>query len=154
MKEMPMKEMSLQQAKEFWTYLHSQAELKLQAFIAVPYGSSYKDEKRAEAETYQQLAKRFSEYFEQSIVSAEDIHSGLMEVQVAGFLDSLGEQIIELKAALERTQGKKQEALDSAQAAEYSRVKSIYKDMENLEKCQINVIEDSRKSFMNILMEG
>ena len=151
---MPLKEISVQQAKEFWTYLHSQAELKLQAFMAVPYGSSYKDEKRAEAETYEQLAKMFSEYFQQSIVSAEDIHSGLLEAQVAGFLDSLDEQIIELKAALERTQGKKQAALNSAQGAEYYRVKSIYKNMENLERCHINVIEDSRKSFMNILEEG
>jgi hypothetical protein len=74
--------------------------------------------------------------------------------QAAGFLAYLDERIIELKASLEKTQGKKQEALDSAQGAEYSSVKSIYKDMENLEKCQINAIENSRKSFMSILQEG
>ena len=74
--------------------------------------------------------------------------------QAAGFLGYLDERIIERNAGLEKTQGKKQEALDRAQSAEYYRVKSIYKDMENLKKCQINVIEKSRKSFMSILQEG
>ena len=51
MKEMALKEMSLPQAVEFWTYLHNQVELKIEAFLDTPSGSSYKDEMRAEAET-------------------------------------------------------------------------------------------------------
>jgi hypothetical protein len=154
MKEMALKEMSLPQAVEFWTYLHNQVELKIEAFLDTPSGSSYKDEMRAEAETYQELAEKFSRNFEQSITSAEDIPHGLTAEQAAGFLGYLDERIIERNAGLEKTQGKKQEALDRAQSAEYYRVKSIYKDMENLKKCQINVIEKSRKSFMSILQEG
>jgi hypothetical protein len=151
---MPMKEMSLPQAVEFWKYLHNQAELKIEAFLDTPSGSSYKDEMRAAAETYQELAEKFSRNFEQSITSAEDIPYGLTAEQAAGFLGYLDERIIQLKAGLEKTQGKKQEALNSAQGAEYSRVKSIYKDMENLKKCQINAIENSRKSFISILHEA
>jgi hypothetical protein len=32
-----MKEMSLQYAREYWTYLQAQAELKKQAFLDTPF---------------------------------------------------------------------------------------------------------------------
>lgn len=154
MKDVPMKEMSLQQVIEFWTYLHNQAELKLQAFIDVPYGSSYKDEKRAEAETYQQLVKKFSENFVVSISGTEDIRHGLAGEQVAGFLDYINERTLELKSSREKTQHNWQEALANAHGEEYQRAKSIYKDMENLQECQTRVFENSRKILMSIFEES
>ena len=146
--------MSLQQVIEFWTYLQAQAKLKLQAFIDVRSGSSYKDEMRAEAEAYEGLGKIFSKNFEPSIRSADDIRHGLTGEQVAGFLDYLDLRTTELKAALERIQRKREEALASAQDMDYYRVKNIYKDMQNLQECQIGVVENSRHSFMGILQKS
>jgi hypothetical protein len=92
-----MKEMSLQQAVEFWTYLHNQAELKKQAFINTPSGSPYRDEVRAEGETYQAIANRFAENFDQPLTSAKDILHGLTSDQAAGFLDYLDKRTAEVK---------------------------------------------------------
>jgi len=149
-----MKEMSPQHAREYWTYLQGQAELKKLAFLDTPYGSPYKDEMRAEAETYQGLAQTFAGNFEYSITSAEDILHGLTAGQAAGYLGYLDRQVVKLKAGLAKTRRNKQEPLATAQGMEYQRVKSIYKDMENLNECQIQAFENSRKCFMSILQES
>lgn len=152
-----MKEMSLQHAREYWTYLHGQAELKKLAFLDTPYGSPYKDEMRAEGETYQGLAETFVGNFEYSITSAEDILHGLTAAQAAGYLGYLGyldRQVVKFKAVLAKTRRNRQEPLATAQGMEYQRVKSIYNEMENLSKCQIQALENSRKSFISILQES
>jgi hypothetical protein len=149
-----MKEMSLQRAREYWTYLQAQAKLKKQAFFDTPDDgsySSYKDEMRAEAETYEGLAKTFAGNFRRSITSAADILHGLTVEQAVGFLGYLDKRITELEAGLEENRRKKEAALAKAQGMEYYRVESIYKDMGNLTECQIQVFENSRKNFMSIL---
>lgn len=149
-----MNKMSLQQAVAYWTYLQAQAKLKKQAFFDTPGSSPYKDEMRAEAETYEWLAKTFAGNFERSITSAADIPHGLTAGQAAGFLGYLDKRTTELEAGLEETRRKRQEALAKAQGMEYYRVESIYKDMGNLTECQIQVFENSRKSFMSILQKS
>jgi len=149
-----MKEMSLQRAREYWTYLQAQAELKKQAFFNTRGDSPYKDEMRAEAETYEGLAKTFAGNFRRSITSAADILHGLTVEQAVGFLGYLDKRITELEAGLEENRRKKEAALAKAQGMEYYRVESIYKDMGNLTECQIQVIENSRKSFMGILQKS
>ena len=146
--------MSLQHAREYWTYLQAQAKLKKQAFFDTRGDSPYKDEMRAEAETYERLAKTFAGNFERPITSAADILHGLTAEQAARFLDYLDKRTTQLKAGLEETRRKRQEALAKAQGMEYYRVESIYKDMGNLTECQIQVIENSRKSFMGILQKS
>ena len=74
--------------------------------------------------------------------------------QAAGFLDYLDKRTTQLKAGLEENRRKKEAALAKAQGMEYYRVESIYKDMGNLTECQIQVFENSRKSFMSILQKS
>ena len=146
-----MKEMSLQRAREYWTYLQGQAELKKQAFFDTRSDSPYKDEMRAEAETYERLAKTLAGNFERPITSAADILHGLTVEQAVGFLGYLDKRITELEAGLVENRRKKEAALAKAQGIEYYRVETIYKDMVNLTECQIQVFENSRKNFMSIL---
>jgi hypothetical protein len=148
-----MKEMSVQQAVDFWVYLTGQEKLKMQAYFNTPHGSSYRDEVRAEAEAYQELARVFTGNFEQSISSPQDISHGLKAQQAQGFLDYLDQKIVKLKAMLEQTQRNRREALAKAREIDYLDVKMIYKEMENLEKDQIIVFENSRKNFIRILEE-
>jgi hypothetical protein len=153
MNKMSMKGMSLQRSREFWTYLHDQAELKIQAFISTPAGSSYKSEMRAEAETYQEISKKLSTNFAHPITNPSDIRHGLTEEQITGFLAYLDERTIALETALQETQRKRQEALAGLNDTEYFRARRIYKEMENLENCQISVFENARQTFMRILQE-
>jgi hypothetical protein len=146
-----MKEMSLEQAVEFWKYLRDQSELKKQAFIDTPTGSPYKDEMRTEAETYQGLAKAFSANLDYPISSIEDICNGLTSEQTAGFLDFLNRRTIEFKTGLEKTQRNRQEALSKVLAAEYYEVKRIYKATEDNEERQLIAFDNARKKFMSIL---
>jgi hypothetical protein len=149
-----MKEMSLQKAMDFWAYLKAQEKLKMQAYFNTPHGSSYRDEVRAEAETYQQIANAFARNFEQSISSPQDIPHGLTAQQAASFLDYLDKEMIKLNAALEKTQRNRREALAKAREIDYLDVKQIYKETENLEKDQIVVFYNSRKNFISMLKEG
>ena len=153
-KDVPVKEMSLQQARAYWAYLQDQAELKLKRYIDAPRGSPYKDEARAEAETYERLARIFAKNFEQPIAKAEDIPHGLTAEQAASFLNYLDEEIAYFNSALEEAQSKRAEALAKVQEADYSRVKSIYKLMTNQDKDRILILEHSRERFTSILQDG
>ena len=150
-----MKEMSLQHAREYWTYLQAQAEFKKQAYFDTLPRNSDKEEMRAQAETYQGLAKTFAGNFEHSITSAQDILHGLTAEQVSGFLGYLDKMTTQLEAVLEEVRRKKEAALAKVQDnMEYYRIESIYQDMRNLTECQIPVFENSRKSLMSILQKS
>jgi len=148
-----MKEMSTQEAREFWIYLRDQAELKTQAFIDTPGGSSYKDEMRAEAEMYDLITKSFDGNFEHAIRGAQDILHGLTADQAVDFINYLDGELKKSEAYLENTHRKKQEALARVKDVEYSEVKRIYKATENNEERQIIALKNARESFMNILQE-
>ena len=149
-----MKEMSTQKAREFWIYLRDQAELKKQAFIDTPRGSPYKDEVRAEAETYDWIIKSFDGNFEQAIRGAQDILHGLTTDQATDFINYLDGELEKSEAYLENTRRKKQEALARVRDVEYGEVKRIYKATENNVERQIMALENARGSFMNILQEN
>lgn len=149
-----MKEMSTQKAREFWIYLRDQAELKKQAFIDTPRGSPYKDEVRAEAETYDWIIKSFDGNFEQAIRGAQDILHGLTTDQATDFINYLDGELKKSEAYLENTRRKKQEALARVRDVEYGEVKRIYKATENNVERQIMALENARGSFMNILQEN
>jgi hypothetical protein len=148
-----MKEMSLQQVREFWTYLHDQEERKVEAFVNTPSGSSYRGEVRAEAETYRGLKEKFAEIIGQPITSAEDISRGLRRLQITDFLNYLAERANNLERGFEQARRTRQAALDGVDDLEYHRARIIYKEMENLWKSQIGAIENSRQRFMSLIQE-
>ncbi len=148
---MPEKEMSLQQAMEFWAYLHEQAELKKQAYLDTPRGNPYKDEMRTEAETYGGIMESFARNFEQPISSAQDIVHGLRAEQAEAFLNHLDEMLKDFQVRVEDTRRKKQEALAEAEGVKYDEVKRIYNATENNEERQVTAVVNARKRFISIV---
>jgi hypothetical protein len=146
-----MKSMSMQQAKAFWSYLHSQEEIKLQAYVSAPIGSPFKDEKIAEAETYHWLSEKFAENFIDSISNADNILCGLSTLQTRRFLDYLNDQVNQLALSCERVQRNGKGALTKADDIEYSNMGRIYKGMVRQTECQQSVFENSRQQFISIL---
>lgn len=148
-----MKPMSLQQVRKFWSYLHDQEDHKIQIFVGVPYGSPYKDEVRAEAESYQLLAQDLAKYLSQPITDVLDIQHGLTSQQVSDFLDSLNTRIRSLRVSQEEIQQKRQAALTESNDGEYSETKRIYKESETILRCQCRVFEFAREILLSILEE-
>jgi hypothetical protein len=146
-----MKPMSIQVAREFWTYLHNQSEQYKQKYFEDGGDHAYRDEIRAAEETYRHVANEFSSYLGTPIQAASDIQSGLTAEQFKAFLGMLEQHIAAARMRQEEILRKSQAALAKVEDMEYYRVKRIYKEMNNLADRQALAYHHSREQLMRIL---
>jgi hypothetical protein len=144
-----MKAISSQQAREFWTHLHDQAESYEQLYLKGGH-HAYKDEMRAAAETYDWLLKQFSRFFAPAVNVAGDIRRGLTAEGASEFLHLMDQEIQRYTSLQEQSQRQKQEALAKANDLEYYHVKRIYKETEHRMERISTAYRDSRERFVSI----
>jgi hypothetical protein len=148
-----MKSMSSWQAREFWEYLHAQAESYKQSYLKGG-DHAYQDEMRAASETYDWLTKEFSSCLGAPVSPSSDILGGLSAEGASEFLHLLDQEIQRYTSLQEQTQRQKQEALAKANDLEYYHVKRIYKETEHRMERTSTAYRNSRERFLSILEEG
>jgi hypothetical protein len=154
LKETSMKQISSQRTKQIWTYLQDQVEIHEQAYFQAGNDYAYKNEMRAAAETYAWLAKEFSILFPTATSSADNGEDGLPAERTSQFLNLLDRKIEHFASAQEQSRCKKQEALAQTPDLEYSHIRRIYREMENLLGCELAAYRDSRERVLSLLEKG
>ena len=148
-----MKHMSSRLTREFWTYLQDQAELHEQAYCQTICDQAYRDEMRAAAETYDWLAKEFLLSFATTVSAGSARENGLTAEETSQFLHHLDQKIQHFALGQEKLQQNRQQALAKALDWDYSRVRRIYREMENVTACELAAYRNSRAQFLNMLEE-
>ena len=149
-----MMPMSSQLTREYWTYLHDQAEWHEQAYFQTMYDLGYKEEMKVAAETYDWLAKEFSLCFARAVSTLRGMEAGLTAQEVSQFLHLLDQKIEHFTFAQEQVQCQKQDALANPRDPEYSRAWRIYKALENRTESERTAYRNSRERFLKMLEEG
>jgi hypothetical protein len=149
-----MKQISSQLTKQIWTYLQDQVEIHEQAYFQAGNDCAYQNEMRAAAETYDWLAKEFSIIFPTAISTADNCEDGLPAERTSRFLNLLDWKIEYFASAQEQSRRKEQEALAQTPDSEYSPVRRIYREMENLLGCELAAYRDSRERVLSLLEKG
>ena len=146
--------MSSQLTREYWTYLHDQAELHEQEYFQMIYNPAYQDEMKATAETYDWLAKEFSLCFTPAVDAVHGSQGGLTAQETSQILQFLDQKIQHFTSAQEQIQRQKEAELARVHGWQYYRVRRMYHAMENRTERETGAYRNSRERFLSMLEEG